>query len=115
MVQGANQGVWTSFSGQAPGSRWKFANRGVTCSNLCFSKMNLLPDFEKKLRGSWRPVGRLFIGAQVRGKEVLEWKEESGKDVRTIMGVEWREHVIFLDDRTGRHWGWAPRQWADGQ
>jgi len=33
----------------------------------------------------------------VRDKEVLGWKVESGKEVRTIVGVEWRESMSFSE------------------
>ena len=72
----------------------------MTCSNMCFSKINLLPDFKKKKkkqRESWRPIRQLFKGALVRDKEVLGWKVESGKEVRTIVGVEWRESMSFSE------------------
>ena len=51
----------------------------------------------KKLRESWRPIRWLFKGALVRDKEVLGWKVESGKEVRTIVGVEWRESMSFSE------------------
>lgn len=33
----------------------------------------------------------------MRDKEVLGWKVESGKEVRTIVGVEWRESMSFSE------------------
>lgn len=75
----------------------KPTSRGMACSNLHFSKINLLPNVRKKLRESWRPIRRLFKGALVRDKEVSGWKVESGKEVRTIVGVEWRDSMSFSE------------------
>ena len=77
-------------TGSLPAEEWLVQ----TCT---LAKLTCYQMSGKKLRESWRPIRRLFKGALVRDKEVLGWKVESGKEVRTIVGVEWRDSMSFSE------------------
>ena len=80
-------------------SHWRFFNREAAQSDIPLISVTLDAmsiDFKSE-REVGRPIRWLFKGALVRDKEVLGWKVESGKEVRTIVGVEWRESMSFSE------------------